>query len=185
MLAEIYALAEGGEDDMLFRFYYLEEQRRFSVWLAKTPREVLVFADFMIDSQEYGVDFATGEVFVVAVAPYLIAPSMKLSSSATSLTASSFCRSLSPRPHDRAERIHRFNQRHRPHSRWSRSIHTGSSLIDACSSLASTDGLRLANLNSISLRSDARRPSRCPLARMASTAVGACQPRSPCERPPG
>ena len=79
MLAELYALAEGGTDDLLFRFYDLEEHRREAVQLPgeAAPREVLVFADYMICSHEYGVDVATGEVILVCITPYLVAPSLE------------------------------------------------------------------------------------------------------------
>jgi hypothetical protein len=79
LLAEIYALAEGGDDLEMFSFYYLEKQRREPVQLPgeAAPREVLVFADWMICSQEYGVDVATGEVFVLGFRPFLVAPSLE------------------------------------------------------------------------------------------------------------
>lgn len=79
MLSEIYALADGGEDSRLFNFHAIEEQRREAVHLPgeDAPREVLVFADFMINSHEYFVDVATGEVFVVGITPYVVAPSLE------------------------------------------------------------------------------------------------------------
>jgi hypothetical protein len=63
----------------MFSFYYLEKQRREPVQLPgeAAPREVFVFADWMICSQEYGVDVVTGEVIVMVVASYVIAPSLE------------------------------------------------------------------------------------------------------------
>lgn len=79
MLAKIYALADGGDDLSMFCFHCMEEQRREPVHLPgeAAPREVLVFADWMINSQEYGVDVATGEVIVMVGASYVVAPSLE------------------------------------------------------------------------------------------------------------
>lgn len=79
LLAEIYALAEGGQDDAMFCFHEIEALLPETIHVAgeDAPREVLVFADFMIYSHEYGVDVATGEVFMVGIGPYLIAPTLE------------------------------------------------------------------------------------------------------------
>jgi hypothetical protein len=84
VLAAIYALADGGTAGWLFCFYKIALHRREQVRVRNedAPRDLLIFADFMIESHEYGVDVATGEVILVCTCrrscdeSYLVSPSL-------------------------------------------------------------------------------------------------------------
>ena len=78
ILAEIYALADGGCDLFLFGFYEIERHRMEAIHLAgeDAPREVLVFADFMMVAHEFAVDVATGEVLTACDESFVVAPSL-------------------------------------------------------------------------------------------------------------
>lgn len=78
VLAAIYALADGGTAGWLFCFYEIALHRREQVQLRNedTPRDLLIFADFMINQHEYGVDVATGEVILVCDESYQVSPSL-------------------------------------------------------------------------------------------------------------
>ena len=78
VLAAIYALADGGTAGSLFYFHEIALHRREQVQLRNedTPRDLLIFADFMINQHEYGVDVATGEVILVCDESYLVSPSL-------------------------------------------------------------------------------------------------------------